>query len=76
MSYFLPMKWCSILIAFQGGNNVAYHMGLGWAAYDAFMSSLAWVCHVMQNYLSSYLERVQCNSLIEHSACYFTMDIF
>ena len=47
---------------------MAYHMGLGRAAYDALMSSLAWVCHVMQDYLSSYLERVQCNSLTEHSA--------
>ena len=41
---FLPMKWGSLFIAFQGGNKVAYHVGLGWAAYYAFMSSLAWVC--------------------------------
>ena len=47
---------------------MAYHVGLVQIAYDAFMSSLAWVCHVMQTYLSSYLERVQCNALIKHSA--------
>ena len=44
---------------------MACHVGLDWAAYDAFVSSLAWVCHVTQTYLSSYLERVHCHSLIE-----------
>ena len=34
---------------------MAYHVGLGQAAYDAFLSSLAWVCHVTQTYLSGYL---------------------
>ena len=33
---------------------MAYHVGLGQAAYDALMNSLAWVCHVTQTYLSSY----------------------
>ena len=33
---------------------MAYHVGLGQAAYDAFMNSLAWVCHVTQTYSSSY----------------------
>ena len=33
---------------------MAYHVGLGQAAYDVLMNSLAWVCHVTQAYLSSY----------------------
>ena len=33
---------------------MAYHVGLGQAAYDVLMNSLAWVCHVTQTYLSSY----------------------
>ena len=78
ISYFLPLKWGSLSIAFQGGGgggcgggggNVAYHMSLGRVTYNAFKGSLTWVCHVMQIYLSIYfLERVQCNSLNEHSA--------
>ena len=48
----------SLFIALQGGINVAYHVGLGQAAYDAFMNSLASVCHVTQTYLSNYLVRV------------------
>ena len=52
--FFFAYDLGSICIAFQGGNNMAYHVGLGQAAYDVLMNSLAWVCHVTQTYLSSY----------------------
>ena len=52
--FFFAYDLGSLCIAFQGGNNMAYHVGLGQAAYDVLMNSLAWVCHVTQAYLSSY----------------------
>ena len=33
---------------------MAYHVGLGQAAYDVCINSLAWACHVTLTYLSSY----------------------
>ena len=52
--FFFAYDLGSLCIAFQGGNNMAYHVGLGQAAYDVLMNSLAWVCHVTQTYLPSY----------------------